>query len=72
MSPERWQGETFCTKCKEPKKAKPKRGTKKAKAAKPVKNKKMSAIDAAAKLLADVGEPMNYKAMIEAIAKKGF
>ena len=33
--------------------------------------KKLSAIDAAAKVLADVGEPMNAKAMIEAMATKG-
>ena len=67
--------EKFCTKCKEPQGAKAKRvakGTKKAKAAKPASDKKLSAIDAAAKLLGDAGEPMNCKAMIEAIAKKGY
>jgi hypothetical protein len=31
---------------------------------------KMSALDAAAKVLADAGEPMNTKAMIEAMAAK--
>lgn len=35
------------------------------------KSKKMSALDAAAKVLADAGEPMNAKALIEAMAKKG-
>ncbi len=39
--------------------------TKKAKA-----DGKMSALDAAAKVLADAGEPMNTKAMIEAMAAK--
>jgi hypothetical protein len=39
--------------------------TKKAKA-----HGKMSALDAAAKALADAGEPMNTKAMIEAMAAK--
>ena len=43
--------------------------TKKAPAAKPAK--KMSAIDAAAKLLAASKEPMNCKALIETMAKKG-
>jgi hypothetical protein len=40
--------------------------TKKAKA-----DGKLSALDAAAKVLADAGEPMNTKAMIEAMAAKG-
>jgi hypothetical protein len=68
-------GETFCTKCKEPKIAKAKRGPKKtnaAKPAKPAKDKKLSAIDAAAKLLGESSEPMNCKSMIEVIAKKGW
>jgi hypothetical protein len=65
-------GETFCTKCKEPKIAKAKRGSKKTNAAKPAKDKKLSAIDAAAKLLGESSEPMNCKAMIEVIAKKGW
>jgi HB1, ASXL, restriction endonuclease HTH domain len=33
--------------------------------------KRTSALDAAAKVLADTGEPMNTKQMIEAMAKKG-
>ena len=36
-----------------------------------VKAKKMSAIDAAAKVLADAKEPMNAKQLIEAMGKKG-
>jgi hypothetical protein len=66
--------EKFCSKCKEPQgsKAKPTKGTKKAEAAKPAGDKKLSAIDAAAKLLGEAGEPMNCKAMIEAIAAKGY
>lgn len=63
-------GENYCSKCKEPKSAKAKSGTKKA--AKPANEKKMSAIDAAAKLLGAAGEPMNCKAMIEQIAAKGY
>jgi hypothetical protein len=64
-------GETFCSKCKEPKNAKAKRGTKKAKAAKPTKDKKLSAIDAAAKLLEVRGQPMNCKTLVETMASKG-
>jgi hypothetical protein len=43
---------------------------KKPKPAKAEMAKKMSALDAAAKVLADSGEPMNTKAMIEAMAAK--
>jgi hypothetical protein len=60
-----------CSKCKEPKSAKTK-AAKKAKAAKTATDKKLSAIDAAAKLLGQTGEPMNCKALIEAIAAKGY
>jgi HB1, ASXL, restriction endonuclease HTH domain len=42
----------------------------KAKTAKPPKEKKVSAIDAAAQVLAGVKEPMNAKEMIEAMAKR--
>src|SRR6187399_1957007 len=45
--------------------------TKKAKPTSEAKEKKLSAIDAAAKLLAASSEPMNCKALIEAMAKKG-
>src|SRR5262245_49230455 len=38
---------------------------------KAVKPKKLSALDAAAKLLAETGQPMNCQEMIEAMAKKG-
>jgi len=34
--------------------------------------KKLSALDAAAKVLGEAGEPMNAKAMIEAMATKGY
>jgi hypothetical protein len=44
---------------------------KKAKPAKADTPKKMSALDAAAKVLGDAGEPMNTKTMIETMAKKG-
>ena len=45
--------------------------TKKATADKPAKEKKLSAIDAAAQVLAASKEPMNAKQMIEAMAAKG-
>jgi hypothetical protein len=54
-------------------KAKTTKPTAPAKATKTKKAKadgKMSALDAAAKVLADAGEPMNTKAMIEAMAAK--
>jgi hypothetical protein len=56
------------TKAKTPKAAAPAKATNtmKAKA-----DGKMSALDAAAKVLADAGEAMNTKAMIEAMAAKG-
>ena len=64
-------GEAYCSKCKEPKAAKAKGSPKKPKAEKPAKEKKLSAIDAAAKLLSDTGEPMNCKTLIETMAAKG-
>ncbi len=64
-------GGTFCKKCHE---AKPK--AKRAAANKPtqpkVKDSKLSAIDAAAKVLAESKEPLNAKAMIEAMSAKGY
>ncbi len=35
-------------------------------------NKKLSALDAAAKVLAETGQPMACKEMIEAMAQKGY
>jgi hypothetical protein len=55
-------------KAKPPKAAAPAKGTKTKKA---LADGKLSALDAAAKVLADTGEPMNTKAMIEAMAAKG-
>jgi hypothetical protein len=52
-------------KTKTPKAEAPKKAAKAKKA-----DGKMSALDAAAKVLADAGEPMNTKAMIEAMAAK--
>ena len=55
------------------KKASPKASGKKAtKASAPSRNGKLSAIDAAAKVLGESKEPMNTRAMIEAMAKKGY
>lgn len=64
----------FCTVCKADRKVieKPAKKPKKAKATTEPKEKKLSAIDAAAKLLAETKEPMNCKQMIEAIAAKGY
>jgi hypothetical protein len=52
---------------KSPKKAK----SKKAKEA-GAEAKKLSALDAAAKVLAETGQPMSCKEMIEAMAQKGY
>jgi hypothetical protein len=57
-------------KAKTPKDAAPAKGTK-TKTKTPNVDGKLSALDAAAKVLADAGEPMNTKAMIEAMAAKG-
>jgi hypothetical protein len=53
-----------------PAKAKAEAPAKAAKTKKAKPDGKMSALDAAAKVLADAGEPMNTKAMIEAMAAK--
>jgi hypothetical protein len=45
---------------------------KKAKAKKADKPKKLSAIDAAAKVLTEAGQPMNCQEMIAAMADKGY
>src|SRR5262245_20584052 len=45
---------------------------KKAKAGKPTTEKKVSALDAAAKVLGEAGAAMNCPAMIEAMAAKGY
>ena len=45
---------------------------KQTKSAKRIKSDKMSALDAAAKVLAEKGEPMTCKEMIETMAKKGY
>ena len=54
------------------KKASPKAKAKPAKKVEPAKNGKLSAIDAAAKVLWESGEPMNAKRMIEAMSTKGY
>jgi hypothetical protein len=59
---------TKAAKAKTPKAEAPAKATKSKKAK---ANGKMSAIDAAAKVLADSREPMNCKALIEAMAAKG-
>ena len=73
------ESETTCKNCLEPrelpkgKKAKTTKANqagKRGKAKKQTGSKKLSAIEAAAKLLADAKEPMNCKEMIEAMAAK--
>jgi hypothetical protein len=53
---------------KNPKKAK----SKKSKANATEKAKKLSALDAAAKILEESGQPMSCQELIEAMAKKGY
>jgi HB1, ASXL, restriction endonuclease HTH domain len=69
-------GQRFCERCFEPgdKSAAETGGkTPKAKAKSEVKaNGKLSAIDAAAKVLSETGQPMNTKEMITAMAVKGY
>ena len=73
-------GGTFCKKCHEAQPAAKKKqpaakkpAAKKPARAKPVAdNKKLSAIDAAAKVLGESGEPMNAKAMIAAMTAKNY
>jgi hypothetical protein len=48
------------------------KATKKTKAAKPKKERGMSALDAAAKVLGESKEPLASKQMIEAMAAKGY
>lgn len=50
----------------------PEKPAKKAKPSTDAKPKKLSALDAAAKVLAEAGQPMNAKEMIDAMAKKGY
>ncbi|MCZ2341681.1 MAG: winged helix-turn-helix domain-containing protein [Bacteroidales bacterium] len=50
----------------------PEKPAKKAKPTTDAKPKNLSALDAAAKVLAEVGQPMNAKEMIDAMAKAGY
>ena len=54
------------------KKAATKKATAKKAAPKGKKADKLSAIDAAAKVLAEAGEPLNTKQMVEAMTAKGY
>jgi HB1/ASXL restriction endonuclease-like protein with HTH domain len=56
---------------KNPKNLKPKKARKQSPEAEP-KGKKLSALDAAAQVLAETGKPMACKEMIEAMAAKGY
>ena len=49
-----------------------KKAPKAAKESAPAKPKKLSALDAAAKVLGEASEPMNCQELIEAMAKKGY
>ncbi len=48
------------------------KGAKAAKPKKETKPKKMSALDASAKVLAEAGEPLGAKQMVEAMTAKGY
>ena len=48
------------------------KGQRQAKPKREPKEKKRSALDAAAKLLAETGEPMNCQEMIKAMSEKGY
>lgn len=66
-------GQRFCSKCSEPAPAKTKsKKAEKAKRNDSPKEKKLSAIDAAAKVLAEAAEPMNAKEMVDAMEAKGY
>jgi hypothetical protein len=74
---EQEDGGRFCKKCHEAKPAKAHKQAKTPAGKKPKKPKaagatKLSAIDAAAKVLAEAGAPMNAKGMIEAMSAKGY
>ena len=55
-----------------PETAKPAKARKAPKAKQEAKPKKLSAIDAAARVLGETGEPMNCQDMIKAMAEKGY
>jgi hypothetical protein len=55
-----------------PKTTKKEKGQKQAGAKPEPKEKKLSALDAAAKLLAETGEPMNCQDMIKGMSEKGY
>ncbi len=55
-----------------PEASKPKGKGKPTKVTKAKPEKKISALDAAAKVLGEAGEPLNCPAMIEAMSKKGY
>jgi hypothetical protein len=66
---EQEDGGTFCKKCHEAKSARTKKVARSPKAA---RAGKLSAIDAAAKVLGESGEPMNARGMIEAMSAKRY
>jgi hypothetical protein len=61
-----------CAECHEPKPAKPQSKPKRARAKKEPKAKRMSGLDAAAKVLEESGEPMNVKQIVELAESKGY
>ena len=73
---EQEDGGTFCKKCHEAKPAKAKQAqaptAPKSPKPKAARAEKLSAIDAAAKVLAETKHPMNAKGMIEAMSAKGY
>jgi hypothetical protein len=61
-----------CAKCHEPKPAKPEGKPKRARSKKEPKPKRMSGLDAAAKVLEESSEPMNVKQIVEVAESKGY
>ena len=71
-SPKKAASTKTASKPRAAKSAKPEAPPAKPKEAKADKPKRTSALDAAAKVLAEAGEPLNTKQMIEAMAEKGY
>ena len=61
-----------CAQCREPKPAKPEGKPKRARQKKEPKPKRMSGLDAAAKVLEESSEPMNVKQIVEVAESKGY
>jgi hypothetical protein len=66
-------GDNICSKCLEPgPKAKGSKPSKAKREPKPAGEKQLSALDAAAKVLEERGQPMNTRQLIEVMSQKGY